>query len=376
MSDRERRWRLLLGEVSDLPLPSSDVRLDQCLGGLYADGDRRGGLGASLPSVSRWLGDIRNFFPQSVVQVMQKDAIERVGLRQLLKDPDFLAQVQPDVHLVSTLLSLSKLLPEKTKATARLVIARVVEQLLARLAQTTRSVVEGGLRRGRRTRRPRHKDIDWIRTIRANLKNYQPDYGLIADVKIGHSRRRSSLAEVILCVDQSGSMAASVVYSGIFAAVLASLPALDTQLVVFDTAVADLSHLLEDPVEVLFGTRLGGGTDIAAALGYCRSLLRRPADTVFVLISDLFEGGDQALMLARAAAMVAAGVQFIALLALSDDGRPGYDHENAAHLAAMGIPVFACTPDQFPELMAAALQRQDLSLWAARHGIVSSGKAS
>ena len=369
MSERERRWRLLLGEASELNLGAQDLRLDQCLSGIY---ERRGGLGASMPSVSRWLGDIRQFFPSSVVQVLQKDAIERIGLRQMLKDPDFLAQVEPDVHLVATLVGLSKVLPEKTRATARLVVARVVEQLLARLAQTTRSAVEGGLRRGSRTRRPRHRDIDWLRTIRANLKNYQPGYGLIADVRIGHSRQRSSLAEVILCVDQSGSMASSVVYSSIFAAVLASLPALHTQLVVFDTAVVDLTHLLEDPVEVLFGTQLGGGTDIAAALGYCQGLLTRPAETVLVLISDLFEGGDREMMLGRAAALVAAGVQVVALLALSDDGSPAYDPENAAQLAAMGIPVFGCTPDQFPDLMAAALQRQDLSLWAASRGIVSS----
>ena len=371
MTDRERRWRLLLGEASELPLDSTDLRLDQCLDGLYGEGDRKGGLGSSAPSVSRWLGDIRTFFPSSVAQVMQKDAIERVGLRKLLKDPDFLSQVQPDVHLVATLLSLSKVLPEKTKATARLVIAEVVRQLLQKLAQTTRSAVEGGLRKGQRTRRPRDKDIDWVKTIRANLKNYQPDYGIIADIRIGHSRRRNSLADVILCVDQSGSMASSVVYSGIFAAVLASLPALHTQMVVFDTAVADLTHLLDDPVEVLFGTQLGGGTDIAEALGYCQALVRRPAETVLVLISDLYEGGDQDLMLARAAALHAAGVQMIALLALSDDGRPGYDHQNAAQLAAMGIPVFACTPDLFPDLMAAALQRQDLSLWAARQDILA-----
>lgn len=370
--DRERRWRLLLGEASELPLDRGDARLDGCLEGLYGEGDRKGGLGASAPSVSRWLGDIRTFFPSSVVQVMQKDAIERVGLRKLLKDPDFLAQVQPDVHLVATLLSLSKVLPEKTKATARLVIAEVVRQLLDKLAQSTRSAVEGGLRKGQRTRRPRHRDIDWVKTIRANLKNYQPDYGLIADVRIGHARRRGSLADVILCVDQSGSMASSVIYSGIFAAVLASLPALTTHMVVFDTAVADLTHLLDDPVEVLFGTQLGGGTDIAEALGYCQGLVRRPAETVLVLISDLYEGGDEELMLSRAAALVEAGVRVIALLALSDEGRPGYDHSNAAHLSAMGVPVFACTPDQFPDLMAAALQGQDLSLWAARHEIVIS----
>ncbi|MBT9582795.1 VWA domain-containing protein [bacterium] len=374
MSDRDRRWRLLLGEASQLDLPGQDVGLDRCLAALYEPGDkkRRGGLGGSFPSVARWLGDIRDYFPTSVVQLMQKDAIDKLGLQQLLLEPEFLQAVEPDVHLVSTLLGLSRVMPQKTKATARIVINKVVQQLLQRLANQTRSTISGSLRRSSRTRRPRHQDIDWNQTIRANLKHYQPEHRtVIAETRIGRSRSRSSLAEVVLCVDQSGSMAPSVVYSSIFAAVLASLPALSTKLVVFDTAIVDLSQLLSDPVEVLFGTQLGGGTDIAQAVGYCQALITRPSQTVFVLVSDLCEGGDRQVMLARLAQLSAAGVTCVALLALSDEGAPIYDHDNAAALAALSIPSFGCTPDRFPDLMAAALGREDLAMWAARHGMVT-----
>jgi uncharacterized protein with von Willebrand factor type A (vWA) domain len=178
---------------------------------------------------------------------------------------------------------------------------------------------------------------------------------------IGYGRRTTAVQrDVVLCVDQSGSMAASVVYSGVFAAVLASMRALRTSLVVFDTAVVDLTDQLHDPVEVLFGTQLGGGTDINRAIAYSQSLITRPRDSIFVLISDLYEGGVREEMLHRVAGLVAAGVQVIVLLALSDEGAPAYDHDNAAALAQLGVPAFACTPDVFPDLMAAAIQRHDL----------------
>ena len=189
---------------------------------------------------------------------------------------------------------------------------------------------------------------------------------------IGHahqSRTRAELDQVILCVDQSGSMATSVVYSSIFAAVMASLPVIETKLVCFDTAIVDLSEKLADPVEVLFGVQLGGGTDINAALAYCQGLVMRPASTHLVLITDLFEGGNAQEMLERAASLVMSGVNLIVLLALSDDGRPGYDTAHAQKVAALGCPVFACTPDQFPDLMAAALKRSDLGQWAASRDI-------
>src|SRR6185295_6728401 len=131
--------------------------------------------------------------------------------------------------------------------------------------------------------------------------------------------------DVIVAIDQSGSMADSVVHAAVFGAVLASLPALRTSVVVFDTAVADLTPMLHDPVDVLFGVQLGGGTDIAQAMGYCQQLVTRPADTVLVLVSDLFEGGNTALLHDCVAALSQAGVTVVVLLALSDEGAPAYD---------------------------------------------------
>jgi Mg-chelatase subunit ChlD len=228
--------------------------------------------------------------------------------------------------------------------------------------------VTGALNRASRTRRPRHAEIDWHRTIRANLKNYQPDYRtVVPEVRIGFGRKRSSLRDVILLIDQSGSMASSVVYSSVFGASLASLPSLWTKLVVFDTNVVDLSDKLSDPVEVLFSVQLGGGTDINSAMAYGQSLVRRPHETIMVLISDLIEGGVAGGLLQRAAALKASGVQLIVLLALSNDGAPAFDREIASQLAALGIASFACTPDLFPPLMAAAINRQDIGQWAARH---------
>jgi hypothetical protein len=206
---------------------------------------------------------------------------------------------------------------------------------------------------------------------RANLKYYQPEYHtIIPEARIGFGRKRSALREIILCVDQSGSMATSVVYAGIFGAVLASLPALSTRVVVYDTSVVDLTAELHDPVELLFGTQLGGGNDTPRALRYCQGLVRQPRDTILFLISDLYEGAGSAEMVKRIRELVAAGVQVVSLLALNDDGAPSYDHENARHLAALDVPVFACTPDLFPDLMAASISRKNLATWAANHEIV------
>jgi Mg-chelatase subunit ChlD len=303
---------------------------------------------------------------------MQKDALERLNMRQMLLEPEMLEALEPDVHLVADLISLSGVMPAKTKETARTVVRRVVEELERKLANPLRQAVMGSLNRAERNRRPRHNEIDWHRTIRANLKHYQKDYRtIIPETRIGYGRKRSALRQIILCVDQSGSMATSVVYSGIFGAVLASLPAIATRMVVFDTAVVDLSEQLQDPVDLLFGTQLGGGTDINRALAYCQSLIRQPHETILVLISDLYEGGNQAEMLRRATEIVGAGVQLIALLALNDNGAPSYDHHNAQVLSAMGAPAFACTPDLFPDLMATAISRQDLNQWAAKNQIVT-----
>jgi uncharacterized protein with von Willebrand factor type A (vWA) domain len=378
-SDRLKRWRLVLGGAAAScggELNADEQRMDQALGALYEQaGDpvgRQGNLDRSAPKIARWLGDIRKYFPSSVVRVMQQDALTRLHLQQMLLEPEMLQAVEADVHLVANLLALNSVMPASVKETARLVVRKVVAELLAKLQSPMEQAIRGSLNRSVRNRRPRHAEIDWNRTIRANLRHYQPAYRtIIPETRIGFGRRRSALKDIILCVDQSGSMASSVVYSSIFAAVLASIPAVKTQMVVFDTAVVDLTELLQDPVEVLFGTQLGGGTDIHKALTYCQSLVRQPQETILVLVSDLYEGGHQAEMRKRAAAIAASGVQLITLLALSDDGAPSFDHHNASFLAALGSPAFACTPDRFPDLMAAALCRQDLGLWAAQSGLVT-----
>src|SRR4051812_22810034 len=300
--ERRRRWRLVLGGPAEESLGAAQGRdgaMDAALSALYdAGGDGEGsptarsaGLGGSAPKGGRWLGDIREYFPSTVVQVMQADAIERLDLTRLLLEPEMLQAVEPDVHLVGTLLSLNRVMPEQTKDAARQVVRKVVTELEQRITQRTRAAVSGALNRAARINRPKPADIDWDRTIRANLKHYQPAHRtVIPERLIGYGRRTSAVQrDVVLCVDQSGSMAASVVFSGVFAAVLASMRALRTSLVVFDTSVVDLTDQLNDPVDVLFGTQLGGGTDINRALAYCQQLITRPRETILVLISDLYE---------------------------------------------------------------------------------------
>ncbi|PYE53915.1 VWA domain-containing protein [Deinococcus yavapaiensis] len=394
--ERLRRWRLLLGgetasgESADgtgCTLGEHDRRLDATLASLY-DGapftmrtdkpqkvrksHRNVGFGKSAPAVAAWLGEVRELFPQSAVQVMQADAVERLNLKTLLLEPELMEHLQPDVHMAATLLSLKDAMPDQAKALARQVVARVVDDLQARLAEPLRSAVTGSLNRSQRNARPRHNEVDWGRTLLKNLRTYDPERrSVIPERLVGYSRARRQLKAVTLCVDQSGSMASSVVYAGIFGAVLASLPALKTNVVVYDTTVVDLTEHLADPVDVLFGVQLGGGNDTPLALRYCRGLLTNPEEHTFVLISDLYEGAGSAEMIRRLGEFREMGARVIVLLALDDDGTPSYDHDNAARLAALGIPVFACTPDFFPELMAASLQGADIGTLAAARGIVT-----
>lgn len=380
--ERSRRWALALGvdpEQDGAPaLSIDDQRMSAALAALYGDGDgtpksRRAGLGTSAPRVAKWLGDIREFFPTPVVQVIQKDAFERKGLRQMLLEPEFLAAVEADVNLIADLVALRGVMPEKAKETARVVIAKVVAELMERLERRTADAIRGALNRSRRTNRPRLVDVDWPRTIKANLRHYQAEHRTVVPERLvgflRHQRRIVDLDEVVLCVDQSGSMATSVVYASIFAAVMASLPVVATKLVCFDTAILDLTEELADPVEVLFGVQLGGGTDINQAVAYCENRIERPSKAHLVLISDLYEGANPEELVDRLARMLARGVNVVVLLALTDTGRPAYDATLSAKIAALGIPVFACTPDQFPDLMATALKREDISRWAADQDI-------
>lgn len=381
MKDEERlkKWRLVLGKHAD---PEQSVNLgieeagkDGVLEALYdSDKERKGGLGSSSPRVNRWLGDIRKYFPKSVVQVMQKDAFERLNIEKMLFEPEFLESIEPDINLVGTLLSLTKVMPQKTKATARKVVRKVVEELEKKLTNPMRQAVAGSINRATRNRRPKLKEIDWHKTIRANLKHYQKDLEtIIPETLIGYGKKGQALRKVILLVDQSGSMATSVVYASVFGAILASLKSIKTHIIVFDTAVVDLTPELHDPVDLLFGTQLGGGTDINKAVGYAQQLVQNPNDTIVFLISDLFEGGNENALLKRVAAIKASGAQFITLLALNDDGAPTFDRSVASKFGHFDVPSFACSPDQFPSLMAAAIKKENIHHWVASKGLLNQG---
>ncbi len=383
------KWRLILGGNE---ADGTGVSLDEMLSGMddsltalyeYAPGDefgdnyndqKQGGKGKSSPKISRWLGDIRKYFPQQVVHVMQNDAMKHEELkRKMMFEPEILEKADADIHLVATLMELGKLIPSKTKATAKKVVKKVVDEILQRLEQKTISAINGAIDRSSINRRPKYKEINWNATIRKNLKHYQPEYKtIIPETLIGYGRKsRKSLKDIVLCIDQSGSMGTSVVYSGIFGSVMASIPNVKTKMLVFDTQVADLTEELQDPVDLLFGVQLGGGTDINLALRKCDDVITKPTDTILVLITDLYEGGNVEEMHKKAGELVSKGVQIICLLALNDQGSPAYDKTNAQRFNDIGIPVFACTPDLFPDLITAAIKKENLSRWASKHDIVT-----
>ncbi|MFO0968625.1 MAG: VWA domain-containing protein [Gemmataceae bacterium] len=357
-------------------LAGGDAEMDEALAAIYdetAEGDggkqRSAGLGGSAPRLAKWLGDIRNYFKEDVVTVIQQDAVERKGLKQLLLEPEMLKNVQPNVQLVGTLMALGKRIPERTKETARMVVRAVVEEIKKKLEQKIRQAVLGAINRKEHSLLPSAASIDWKWTIGRNLKNYNADLKKIIPERVYFFSRaqRANNWTVIVDMDQSGSMADSVVYGAVCGSIFASLPALDTHVVAFDTEVVDLTEKCgNDPVDMLFGVQLGGGTDINKSVGYCEQFIKEPKQTLFILLTDLFEGGNQAQLVRRLGDMVESGVRVLCLLALSDSGVPSYDENLARKLAALGIPCFGCTPQRLPELLEGALRSADLKALAAR----------
>lgn len=389
-ADRQQmaRWRLILGPDAEEQmsaygggalLDEEMSAMDAALAAIYDEtageampggsASRKAGLGASAPRLAKWLGDVRTFFPPDVVSVIQADAIERKGLTQLLFEPELLSQVKPDIQMVATLMALKGKIPEKTKDTARQLVQAVVEEIMRRMEQSLRRAVTGALNRRQHSPLPNLTGLDWNTTIRKNLKHYDQERKLLIPEKVYFfdRARKSKEWTVILDVDQSGSMADSVIYASIVGSIFASMPALDTRVVVFDTEVVDLSEQCRnDPVDMLFGVQLGGGTDINKSIAYCEPFITEPKKTMFILVSDLYEGGNRSEMLRRMQAMQQSGVKVICLLALSDQGNPSYDEAIAKRLAQFGIPSFGCSPDRLPELIEGALKGHDLHAIAER----------
>lgn len=386
------RWRLILGEAVQgkleelagseaLQLTEEEAIMDAALAAIYDDTDasyssggsgrgsgssagRGAGGGRGSVNLSRWLGDVRSLFAEDVVSIIQNDAIERRGWKQLLFEPELLASVKPDIQMVGTLMALKGKIPERTKETARLLVKAVVDDLMARLQEDMRRAVTGALNKRQHTPLPSLSGLDWKRTIRRNLKHYDRERNILIPEKFYYfdRARRNKEWTVILDIDQSGSMAESVIWASVTGAIFASMPALDTRVVVFDTEVVDLTEqCADDPVDMLFGVQLGGGTDINKSVAYCESFIEEPKKTLFILVTDLYEGGNQAALVRRMREMRESGVRTLCLLSLSDSGRPFYDERLARQLSRDGTPCFACTPGMLPELVAGALQGRDMS---------------
>jgi hypothetical protein len=356
---------LALGQVdesADDQLSQLEQRTDKALDRLYSS-DREGGLATNRAISAKWMAEIKSLFPTPMVRVMQKDALEKFGIRKLLSQPDFLEEIEPDVGMIATILSAKESLSPAALLTARQLVARLARQVQQKLRFKLISRIHGVRDHRFKLRNPRAGEIDWHLTIKLNLKHFQPSLRtIVPETLIGRPHRKNQAKKLILLVDQSASMAESYVYAGILGSIMATIDSLQTHLIVFDTEVVDLTEYLSDPVEILFKGQLGGGTNIYKALRYALNLVfSENKETYVVLISDLFEGGPASFFLEAAGELISHDVRVFSLLALDDLGVPAYDKDMAKTLAEMGIPCFACTPDLFPEVMAAALNGDDLT---------------
>ena len=389
------RWRLILGKDSHeslcklhaggCQLSAEQIEMDEALGAIYGcdddeeitraqwekprDGAPHGGAkGRSTPKVARWLDQIRNFFPKDVVVLLQQDAIERRGLKELLFEPELMARVEPSLDLAATILQLKNLVPEKAKDAARDLVRRVVEEWRKRLVSRFAQAVRGALHRNQHTAFRSMPNLDWPRTIRQNLKNYNPDLKALIPENISFFRRRNRQNEwnVIIAMDQSGSMATSLIYGGVMGAILASMPAVETHVVAFNHEdVVDLTELCADPVDLLFGVQLGGAEDYWKATCYCEQFMHTPAKTLYIVLGDLHDTSpNENRFVKKMEFLLESGLKAVGLLAISDQGEPSHNERLAERLAKLGMPCFGCVPDRLPDLLAAVLKGTDLRQFA------------
>ncbi|MFF2551465.1 VWA domain-containing protein [Nocardia sp. NPDC058058] len=364
------RWRLILGAAGDSVCGGSGLSADAAgqdaaLDWLYerdADLDQRGirrtgGDGPSIVHAVDWLDDIHRLFPKATIERLERDAVQRYGLHDVLTDPGVLERLEPNAELLGAVLRTKHLMNPEVLRMARRIVEQVVRDLMERMAAEIR-VCFTGTRSRRPSRIPRAADFDFPKTVRANLAHYRPDEQRLY-VETAHFRARTRKHmdnwQVILLVDQSGSMASSVIHSAVTAACLWNLPGIKTHLVAFDTDVVDLTRDAEDPVELLMKVQLGGGTNIARAVAYAAQLVEQPRRTIIALISDFYEGGDPGALIRGSAALVAEGVIMLGLAALDEQSDPAYDRDTGQRLADVGVHMGAMTPGELAGFIAEAI---------------------
>ena len=373
-----RRWRMVLGRYAQSALPRhpEDADLDGTLGYLYdreyterghrlsdsgaanRDGaGRGGGLEASALRAVDWLDGARRLFPASTIERLERDALTRYGLSDLLADPDAVDSIRTSPELGAALLRIKGTISPALADGLRTLIARIVADVLERLRRPMTTALTGARQRHRRSPHASARNFDWRRTIAANLGHADPRTGrlLVEEVRFMSRQRRHNVAwDIIIVVDQSASMSSSLLHSAVMASILAALPGMSVRLILFDTSVVDVSHLVHDPVEILMTSQLGGGTDIANAVGYAAAQVTQPTRTVLALVSDFEEGGSVSCLVTRVRGLADSGVTMLGLASLTDDGAPWFDRTVADKLAAVGMRIAAMTPDRFADWLAEA----------------------
>lgn len=359
------RWRLVLGKQAEGQMSLNDIRhsrMDDALDFLYsreAGADvRQGGLGASSPTVAHWLSEVRTLFPRETAEVLQRHALDRYQLTELLADREVLERLEPNQALLETVLSLKHLMKGPVLVTARRIVDKVVRELTEKMEQEVRTSALGKLDRSSRSPVRSIRNLDFKRTIRENLSHYDTANNRLVLEKLHFNGRirRYNPWRVILCVDESGSMLGSIIHSAVMAGIFAKMPMLETKLVIFDTSVVDLSGYVGDPVQALMSIQLGGGTDIAGALRYCEGLITKPHRTMVVLVSDLCEGGPRKNLYGVARDIIESGAKLIALTALDENADPAYDRSVGQTLADLGAWVGAMTPAKLADFMAQVMR--------------------
>jgi Mg-chelatase subunit ChlD len=371
------RWRLVLGRTAEKHGISCDgdgdaARVEQLVGFLFDEGDGKGkGKGRPNPrhsgergsggesdglSVPEWVEAVNELFPNQSKEVMQRELVKRRGIGELLDNPELLEKVEPSMELVKTLMTHRDLMNEKTRGLARKVIDQVVEQLKRTMQMQVEQTLIGAIRKDRHSPRKVYRNLDLKTTLRRNLRNYDPESGklMVDRVFFYAAERKKKPWHVVVVVDQSGSMMESTIFSSVMASIFAELPAMKTSLILYDTRVVDLSDQLGQPVDVLMNVQLGGGNDTALALRYATSIIRQPARTILVLISDFYEGdgAPERAMIDQVRYLGESGVRLIGLAALGYDARPFYNKPTATKLKKVGMDVLVCTPEKLAECMA------------------------
>jgi len=362
------RWRLVLGNTAEEHGISCQgdaevQRIEELIGFLFGEENgggraastgRQGGTGGHALTVPQWVDLVAELFPHQVKEVLERELVKRRGIAELLEQPELLEKVEPNLELVKTLLTHKNLLNPKTRVLARKIIEKVVQELKEQMRIQVESAISGAIRRDRHSPRKVFRNLDVKTTLRRNLKNYDIERGqvLVEKLYFFAAERRKRPWHIIVTVDQSGSMIDSAIFSAVMASIFAELPSVRTSLLLFDTEVVDLSDQVGQPVDVLLSIQLGGGTDITKALQYAQQLIREPARTIIVLITDFYEGRDERDLVRQVHALTQASVRMVGLGALGYDARPEYNKSSARKLRKVGMDILVCTPENVVEYMA------------------------